>query len=228
MRLLLLSNSTMAGAPYLAWAAPHIGRFLGPVRLAFVPWAGVRLDGNAYAGAVADALVPLGIELLPVGDDPLGVLDRADAVAVGGGNTFHLLDRLHRTGLLGALRDRVRGGMPYVGWSAGANVACPTIRTTNDMPIVEPPTLAALGLIPFQINAHFTDARLPGHAGETRSERLLEFVATNPGCPVVALPEGTGLRVEDGRAELIGEGEAVVFAAGREPVRTRDPARHLD
>src|SRR5918995_597188 len=104
---------------------------------------------------------------------------------VGGGNTFQLLRALYDTRLVAALRGRVRAGMPYVGTSAGTNVVCPTIKTTNDMPIVEPPTFDALGLVPFQINPHYTDARLEGHGGETRDERIAEFLRVNPGVYVV-------------------------------------------
>jgi dipeptidase E len=141
----------------------------------------------------------------------------AQAIVVGGGNTFQLIDRLQREGLIEAIRSRVRAGAAYVGWSAGANIACPTIRTTNDMPIVEPPSFEALALVPFQINPHYTAERIPNHGGETRVERLLEFATANPGARVLGLPEGTMLRVEDSGIQLIGERAAVLFRADREP-----------
>jgi dipeptidase E len=147
-------------------------------------------------------------------------------VAVGGGNTFHLLARLYATGLLDAIRERVRSGTPYIGWSAGANVACPTIRTTNDMPIVEPPSFDALGLVPFQINAHFTDAAVPGHGGETRRQRIEEFLLANPGSQVVALPEGTGIEVSSAGATIFGVAPALVFRAGAGPAEVA-PGRTL-
>ncbi len=150
---------------------------------------------------------------------PAAALADSDAVAVGGGNTFQLLAQMYGTGLIGAIRRTARDGMPYIGWSAGANVACPTIRTTNDMPIVEPPGLSALGLVPFQINAHYTEARLGDHGGETRVDRLNEFVHANPGMPVVGLPEGTALRVEGDELSLIGEAEAVVYGLEGGPRR---------
>jgi dipeptidase E len=115
------------------------------------------------------------------------------------------------------IRERVGGGVPYVGWSAGANVACPTIRTTNDMPIVEPPTLDALDLIPFQINPHYTDANIEGHMGETRDERLTEFVHANPGVRVIGIRESTMLRVEGEEITLVGGRPARVFLKGEEP-----------
>jgi dipeptidase E len=222
MRLLLLSNSTNPGEPYLAWPRAHLAEFLGaaPLRIAFVPYAGVRVTWDEYTSRVADALGALGgheVTGVHAADDPARAVASADAVAVGGGNTFRLLERLHATGLVGAIRDRVRAGAPYVGWSAGSNVACPTIRTTNDMPIVEPPTLGALGLVPFQINAHYTEARLPNHGGETRVERLLEFVELDRDATVLGLPEGTALRVEGARVTLLGGAPAVRIRYGREP-----------
>jgi dipeptidase E len=222
MRLLLLSNSTSPGEPYLAWPRAHLADFLGaaPLRIAFVPYAGVRVTWDDYTARVAGALGALGghaVTGVHAADDPARAVADADAVAVGGGNTFRLLELLHATGLVAAIRERVRAGTPYVGWSAGSNVACPTIRTTNDMPIVEPPTLDALGLVPFQINAHYTEARLPNHGGESRVERLLEFLELNRETTVLALPEGTALRVEGTRTTLLGGAPATRFRHGREP-----------
>jgi dipeptidase E len=138
-------------------------------------------------------------------------------VFVGGGNTFRLLKVLQDSELFPLLRDRVLAGMPYLGASAGVNLACPTIRTTNDMPIVEPASLDALGLIPFQINPHFTDAVIPNHGGETRSERLAEFLELNRSMPVLALREGTALQVEGQRMSLLGGQPGRAFLYGREP-----------
>jgi dipeptidase E len=152
-------------------------------------------------------------------DDPAGVVRDAPAVAVGGGNTFHLLAHLYRSGLLGAVRDRVAAGAPYLGWSAGSVVACPTLQTTNDMPVVEPPAFAALGLVGVQINAHYTDFHPPGFQGETRAERLAEFVAANPGVAVVGLPEGSWLEARGPALTLGGPHEAPVFRHAREVER---------
>jgi len=151
-----------------------------------------------------------------VGDAVAAVGD-AEAIAVGGGNTFHLLSQLYETGLLEAIRARALEGTPYMGWSAGSNVACRSIRTTNDMPIVEPPSFTALDLVPFQINPHYTEAQLPNHGGETRADRIGEFVEANPGVHVVGLPEGCILHLEDGELQLIGERPAKVFLRGAEP-----------
>ncbi|MGE5926618.1 MAG: dipeptidase PepE [Gemmatimonadota bacterium] len=220
MRLLLLSNSTNPGEPYLAWPLPHLRHFLGTAsRLFFVPYAGIRMSADAYVGAVREALAPLGVTVTGAHETrkPAAELARADAIAVGGGNTFQLLARLYANDLLEPIRERVRAGLPYVGWSAGANVACPSIMTTNDMPIVEPPSFTALGLVPFQINPHFTEARLPNHGGETRPERIAEFLELNPAARVVGLREGSGLRLEGERVTLVGGAAAVVFRHGAAP-----------
>ena len=230
MRLLLLSNSTRPGEGYLEWPRPHLASFLGEARrrVLFVPYAGLRMTAAAYTASVRTAFEQVGHTIVGAAEqpDPLRALAKCDAVAVGGGNTFHLLARLYATGLLDAIREQVRAGMPYIGWSAGANVACPTIRTTNDMPITEPPSLAALGLVSFQINAHFTDAAVPNHGGETRRQRIEEFLIANPRSEVVALPEGTGIEVAGGGATLFGGAPALVFRAGMEPVEVA-PGRPL-
>ena len=156
-----------------------------------------------------------------VRSDPARMLSQAEAIVVGGGNTFALVKAMQEQGLLRVIRERVPEGVPYVGWSAGSNVACPTICTTNDMPIVEPATFTAAGLVPFQINPHYTDAHPDGHAGETREQRLLEYVEANPCMTVAGLREGCILRVEDGRIELIGERPMRIFRKGLAPYEVR-------
>ena len=221
MRLLLLSNSTNYGSTFLGHAGETIRDFFGEDigEVLFVPYAAVRFPFDAFAEKVAERFGPLGYGVRPIHrePDPVAAVERAEAIAVGGGNTFQLLKRLYDEALLEPIRERVRAGMPFAGWSAGSNVACPTIRTTNDMPIVEPPSFAALGLVPFQINPHYTDAVIPNHGGETRGDRLLEFVEANPGMPVVALREGSTIRVDGTGMRLLGEQPAVAFLAGREP-----------
>jgi len=140
---------------------------------------------------------------------------------VGGGNTFRLLEQLERADLLTRIRGRVREGLPYIGWSAGANLACPTICTTNDMPIIEPRSFAALGLVPFQINPHYTNASLPNHGGETRDDRIVEFVALNPKAIVAGLREGSLLRVEGESLALLGPHPMRVFRSNAAPVEAR-------
>ena len=219
-RLLLLSNSRDAQGRYLVHCRDALAAHLAGVReVAFVPYAGVTVPWDGYADRLAAALAPLGIRVRGVHTvgDPAALVRDAPAVAVGGGNTFHLLAELQRRGLLDALRARAAEGAPYVGWSAGSVVACPTIRTTNDMPVTEPPHgLVALGLVGLQINAHFTDAHPPGFQGETRRERLAEFVAANPGTAVVGLPEGSWVEARGGAVTVGGAHAALVFRAGAE------------
>lgn len=219
-RLLLLSNSRDAEGRYLVHARDALAAHLNGVReIAFVPYAGVTIGWDEYSARVASALAPLGIRVRGVhtAADPAAALADAEAIAVGGGNTFHLLAELQRRALLGVLRARMAAGVPYVGWSAGSVVACPTIRTTNDMPIVEPPAgLEALGMFGAQINAHFTDEHPPGFQGETRRERIAEFLAVNQGGCVIGLREGSWLEVRGGEVVLGGPHKALVFwPAGR-------------
>ena len=206
-RLLLLSNSSDPAGNYLQHPAAEIRELLGGVRsVLFVPYAGVTITWDDYAARTAAALGSLGcrVESVHTAPSPARAVREAEAIAVGGGNTFHLLRALYAAELLEPIQARVAAGAPYLGWSAGSVVACRTMRTTNDMPIVEPPSLDALNLVPFQLNAHYTDAHPPGFRGETRAQRLTEFVAANPGVPVIGLPEGTMLRVRDDDVRLLG------------------------
>ncbi|MGI5190319.1 dipeptidase PepE [Promicromonospora sp. CA-289599] len=228
MRLLLLSNSTNHASGYLEHALDTALGFLDGATVTFVPYA--LADHDAYTAKVAAVLAPHGVRVSGLHDaaDPLAAVERAEAVFVGGGNTFRLLDTLHRLGLLDALATRVRDGLPYMGASAGTAIASPTIRTTNDMPITQPSSFDALGLVPFQLNAHFVDADPAGtHAGETREQRLAEFLEVND-VTVLGLREGTWLAVEDGAAHIGGKavgrtapGPALVFTRGAAPHEVR-------
>ncbi|MFE3741105.1 dipeptidase PepE [Streptomyces sp. NPDC059134] len=216
MRLLLLSNSTAPGRGYLDHAREEIGAVLDGARhLVFVPYALADRDG--YTAQVAEALAPLGVEVTGAhtAPDPAALIGGARAVFVGGGNSFRLLKALHEHGLVRAIRERVAAGTVYMGSSAGTNMACPTLRTTNDMPIVQPPSFEALGLLPFQINPHYLDARPDtAHMGETRAQRLEQFLEEND-VPVVGLREGTWLRREADRLTLGGiDAGGVVFRRG--------------
>ncbi|GAA3713919.1 dipeptidase PepE [Streptomyces tremellae] len=219
MKLLLLSNSTAPGRRYLDHAKEEIRDALGGAAdLLFVPYA--LADHDAYTAQVAAALEPLGIRVTGAhtAADPAAAVRAAGAVFVGGGNSFRLLKALHTFGLVAAIRERVGAGAPYLGSSAGTNMACPTLRTTNDMPIVQPPSFDALGLLPFQINPHYLDASPDrAHMGETRAQRLAQFLEEND-VPVVGLREGTWLRRTDGSLTLGGTpAGAVVFRRGRQP-----------
>ena len=227
-RLLLISNSTLHGSGYLDHAANEISDFLGEVtRVLFVPFA--LHDEAKYAAQARARFEMMGYELDSIHSltDPAQVVRQADAIFIGGGNTFRLLKALYDHDLLDAIRQRVSEGMPYIGSSAGSNVAAPTIRTTNDMPIVQPPSLDALGLVPFQINPHYLDADPNStHKGETREERIIQFLEDNE-TPVVGLREGAMLRIENGKTLLKGSTGARIFRRGHEPVETL-PGDYLD
>jgi len=212
MRLLLISSSNVHGYGYLDHPEPEMRSFLESLkRIAFVPFA--AHDHAAYTEKVRERLGRMDLDVIPIDD-----LDRADAVFVGGGNTFRLLKTLYERDLLAPIRDRVRAGLPYLGSSAGTVIAAPTMKTTNDMPIVEPPSFNALGLIDFQVNPHYLDPDPQStHRGETREERIREFHEEN-GTTVVGLREGSILRVEDAVTALLGETTARVFRRGKEPV----------
>ena len=219
-KLLLLSSSTVEGVGYLEYPESEIKDFLGAKvkRLLFVPFAGVVRTFDEYTEIVRARFAEMGYEIDSVhqAGDANEAVEHAEAILVGGGNTFHLLRGLYEIGLIERLRERVQRGTPYIGWSAGSNVACPTIKTTNDMPIVEPPSLNALNLVPFQINPHYTDAHPAGHQGETREQRLAEFIKVNRGVYVVGLREGSMLRIEGSKIRLRGEKPARIFISGAE------------
>ena len=217
-RLLLISNSTNHGQGFLDHCLAEIDDFLGGARrLVFVPFA--LKDRAGYGAKAAERLADVGVEARTLTADEAGLrmLRDAEAVFTGGGNTFRLLKTLQESGLLAAIRERALAGMPYIGSSAGTNLATPTIRTTNDMPIVQPLSFDALNLVPFQINPHYIDPD-PGstHMGETREQRLKEFHEENE-TPVVGLREGAWLRIEGDRATLGGARGARIFRRGEAP-----------
>ena len=152
--------------------------------------------------------------------DPVEAVRKAKAIAVGGGNTFHLVYELHRHNLIKIIRQRVLGGMHYMGWSAGANVACPSLRTTNDMPIIQPESFKTFNLVPFQINPHYLDANPEGHGGETRQQRIEEFLAVNREVTVIGLREATLIQVDGDKYELKGSRPMRIFRYGCEPVES--------
>ena len=219
MKLLLISNSTNAGEEYLRYPLDAIDRFLGGVReVTFVPYAAVTFSYDEYERKVQERLSERGIRVRSVHReaDPAAAIRDARAICVGGGNTFALLKKMQEQGLPEAIRERIEAGVPYLGWSAGSNVACPTISTTNDMPIVEPQSFRAIGAVPFQINPHYLDANPEGHAGETREQRIREYIEANPDRWVAGLREGCMLRYEQGRLELEGKRPMRIFRKGRE------------
>lgn len=228
MRLLLISNSTLFGSGYLDHAEAEVRDFLSDVKqVLFVPFAIADRDG--YAAKARARFTAMGFELDSLHDAPdkqqaVGI---AEAIFVGGGNTFRLLNALYEFKVLTAIKERVFAGMPYLGASAGSNIAAPTIKTTNDMPIVQPPSFTALGLVSFQINPHYLDPDPNSrHMGETREERLLQYLEDNQ-TPVIGLREGAMIRVEGGSALLKGSTGARIFRRGRPPLEVL-PGTKLD
>lgn len=217
MNLLLLSSSRAGDSEYLESGQEAIyQQVAGCSNIVFIPYAGVTISNDEYSTKVQQALPDISIRGIHEWNIPLAAITEADAILVGGGNTFNLLYQLYRYDLVGAIKERVQDGTKYVGWSAGSNIAGSSIRTTNDMPIIEPPSFNALDLIPFQINPHFTNYQPPGHNGETRAERLAEFMQINPEMPIIAIPEGSALVVENKNYRIEGSGESYVFLNGHQ------------
>jgi len=218
-RLLLISNSTLHGSGYLAHAEKEIRDFVGTrSTVAFVPHA--MHDRGAYAVKARERLREMGLSLISVHDlsNMPRAVEEADLIFVGGGNTFRLLKGLQECGLLDPIRRRVAAGAPYIGSSAGSIVACPTLKTTKDMPVVQPTSFEALGLVQFQISPHYLDPDPAStHMGETQEERILQFLEENEE-PVVGLREGSILRVEGTEVTLKGENSARIFRRGEKPV----------
>ncbi len=217
-RLLLLSSSRVHGRGYLDHAESIIRDFLNGVsRVLFVPYA--LQDRDGYAAVARQKFEAMGFQLDSIHQaaDRAQAVASAEAVFVGGGNTFRLLNTLYQLDLLSIIRDCANSGMRYMGASAGSNLAGPTIKTTNDMPIVQPPSFAALGLVPFQINPHYIDADPKStHMGETREQRLREYLEENA-TPVLAIREPAIIHVEREIVTLEGEAGAKIFRRGQEP-----------
>jgi dipeptidase E len=223
MRLLLISSSNVHGHGFLDHAEPDIRAFLGGRRrVVFAPFA--MKDRDAYTARVAERLGRMDIETTQLRHGAQD-LDGADALFVGGGNTFRLLNALYERNLVREIQERVRSGkLLYIGSSAGTNIAAPTIKTTNDMPIIEPPSFDALGFVPFQINPHYLDPDPNStHKGETREDRIREFLEEND-TPVIGLREGSALLVDGNSVTLNGEKRARLFRRGAEPVEI-EPGR---
>jgi dipeptidase E len=222
MRLLLISNSTNPGEPYLDYPKNYIKDFLGinPVKALFIPYAAVTFSFDIYEEKVSERFREIGHDIVSIHkfSDPFGAIQNSSVIVVGGGNTWKLLKMMQDNNLIEIIRQKILQGTPYIGWSAGSNVACPTIRTTNDMPVVEPASFASLKLIPFQINPHYIDSNPVGHAGETREQRIEEFIEANPEIYVAGLREGTMLRLEDGKLSLSGPHRLRVFRKGTSPM----------
>lgn len=215
MKLLLISNSTNPGEAYLDYPKQNIKNFLGeePINCLFIPYAAVTFSFDEYEDKVNNRFAEIGHKVTGIHryNNPVEAVEKADAIVVGGGNTWQLVKMLQENKLLDAIRNKVKQGAPYVGWSAGSNIACPTLKTTNDMPIMEPARFETLGLISFQINPHYLDETNETHGGETREVRITEFVNSNKEIYVVGLREGCMLVYENNELTLIGSRTARIF-----------------
>ena len=233
MNLLLISNSTNFGEPYLAWATTQLELFIreqhvtAESNIVFIPFAGVFINKKPYPASYdayeervknvfASKLGLTRFTSVHHFEDKVKAVKEADCIVVGGGNTFHLVAEMHRYGLMKAIREKALSGTPYIGWSAGSNVACPTLCTTNDMPIVQPESFETLNLVPFQINPHYLDPhpeidKMIKHGGETRQDRLNEYLAVNQKMTVVGLREACALWVNGNQLYLRGGKPMIVF-----------------
>ena len=212
----------MPGEPYLDYPKSEIQKFLGekPVTALFIPYAAVTFSFDLYCEKVEERFAEIGHHIVGIHTfkNHAKAIREAEAIVVGGGNTWQLVRMLHDQKLMNPIREKIFGGTPYIGWSAGSNVACPTLRTTNDMPIIDPNGFNCTGLIPFQINPHYLDANPEGHGGETREQRIKEFLEINPDLYVTGLREGTMFKLENKKLELIGNRKCRIFKKGKEPM----------
>src|SRR5215469_4025485 len=221
-RILLISNSTVYGRGYLDHVEQEIKSFLGTARkVLFFPFALFERDSYAAKATARFAAMGYSLETAHAVPDPHKAIEQTDAIFIGGGNTFRLLKALQDLDLLDPIRRKVKAGTPYIGSSAGSNVAGPTIKTTKDMPIVQPRSFDSLGLVPFQISPHFQGPDPNSkHMGETQEERILQFHEENE-TPVIGIREGAWLVCENGGVTLRGEAGARIFRRGEVPVEAK-------
>ena len=216
---LLISASSYQDTGYLRHCKNWVKDFLsesGKEEILFIPYAGVRRTNDEYEQKVIDRLKNKNIKSIHHYEDKISAIKNASSIAVGGGNTFMLLYTLYKLNLIEPIKEAVANGTKYFGWSAGANIAGKTMMTTNDMPIIMPKSFDSLNIFPYQINPHFISGKLAGHNGESREERLEEFLIANPKDTIYALPEGTALLIEDSEAEVIGHSEILKFEYQKE------------
>ena len=203
MNIMLFSNGKIAGNNQILeygfdWIAPMMEKTKAK-KLVFIPYAVIRGSYDERTAQVQQSLAQFDCEIIGIHtcDDPVKAVEEADGIVISGGNTWVLNRMLHDNGLISAIRTAViKQDKLFIGWSAGTNVATPTIRTTNDMPIISAAILPSLNLVPFQINPHYIDGSISGHMGETRDERIEEFLVVNPSEVVVGIPEGAMLQVD--------------------------------
>ena len=216
---LLISASSYQDTGYLRHCKNWVKDFLGESgkeEILFIPYAGVRRTNDEYEQKVIDRLKNKNIKSIHRYEDKISAIKNAKSIAVGGGNTFMLLYTLYKLNLIEPIKEAVANGTKYFGWSAGANIAGKTMMTTNDMPIIMPKSFDSLNIFPYQINPHFISGKLAGHNGESREERLEEFLIANPKETIYALPEGTALLIADNEVEVIGYSEILKFEYQKE------------
>ena len=216
---LLISASSYQDTGYLRHCKNWVKDFLGESgkeEILFIPYAGVRRSNDEYEQKVIDRLKNKNIKSIHHYEDKISAIKNANSIAVGGGNTFMLLYTLYKLNLVEPIKEAVANGAKYFGWSAGANIAGKTMMTTNDMPIIMPKSFDSLNIFPYQINPHFISGKLAGHNGESREERLEEFLIANPKDAIYALPEGTALLIAGSEAEVIGHSEILKFEYQKE------------
>lgn len=216
---LLISASSYQDTGYLRHCKNWVKDFLGESgkeEILFIPYAGVRRSNDEYEQKVIDRLKNKNIKSIHHYEDKISAIKNASSIAVGGGNTFMLLYTLYKLNLIEPIKEAVANGTKYFGWSAGANIAGKTMMTTNDMPIIMPKSFESLNIFPYQINPHFISGKLAGHNGESREERLEEFLIANPKDTIYALPEGTALLIAGSEAEVIGHSEILKFEYQKE------------
>ena len=216
---LLISASSYQDTGYLRHCKNWVKDFLGESgkeEILFIPYAGVRRSNDEYEQKVIDRLKNKNIKSIHHYEDKISAIKNANSIAVGGGNTFMLLYTLYKLNLIEPIKEAVANGAKYFGWSAGANIAGKTMMTTNDMPIIMPKSFDSLNIFPYQINPHFISGKLAGHNGESREERLEEFLIANPKDTIYALPEGTALLIADNEVEVIGHSEILKFEYQKE------------
>lgn len=223
-QILLVSTSTVHGSPYLSYIMPDVVRFFsGCTNLLFIPYArpgGISIEEYSNAASKAFADAGMSIKGIHNWNTPQEAIDECDGIFTGGGNTFLLLKTLQEEGLIEPLRKKVLSGTPYMGTSAGSNIAGKTINNTNDMPIVYPQSFEALGLVPFNLNPHYLDPDPTSkHMGETRETRIKEF-HTQSDLPVFGIREGSAIEIQDEEWKIIGEHTVRVFTKGKEPFET--------
>ena len=231
IRVLAFSSSKEGNKGYLETAVPIIKNFLGEKQLsiAFIPFASVDPDYEAYTNKVRNALQELPYTIHTVNpENAKTIIEDAQVIIIGGGNTFKLLHDLYQLQVMELIKEKIKSGTPYIGWSAGANLAGATISTSNDMPIINPSSFKALEFFPFQINPHYYNQPITGFNGETRDQRLTEFLQLNPTKKIIALPEGSALLLEKEKLELLGSPIAYLFAWENDTITKQKVKNEMD